>query len=97
MDIYLKGREGRPIDVQSDDQSDSISTHESTFQQPHSGIKLRSFALLRSVLLYSEIQVTEEFSGSGCKQLFVISCLHFLTIVLAPSSTSKPIAKAAQR
>lgn len=38
MDIYLKGREGRAIDVQSDDQSDSISTHESTFQQPHSGI-----------------------------------------------------------
>jgi hypothetical protein len=38
MDIYLKGREGRAIDGQSDDQSDSISTHESTFQQPHSGI-----------------------------------------------------------
>ena len=96
MDIYLKGREGRPIDVQSDDQSDSISTHESTFQQPHSGIKLRSFASLRFVLLYSEFSA-EEFSGSGRNQLFVISCLRFLTDVLAPSSTSKPIAKAAQR
>lgn len=37
MDIYLNGRQGSSSSDESEAQSDSISTHESTFQQPHSG------------------------------------------------------------